>query len=77
MGVTERDRSLCDGQGCLVVLRVLSAREGSERRERIDRLGLWDGAPGSTAPSFDLVRTVCGPVCCLQAVCTRVLAHLH
>jgi hypothetical protein len=59
MGVTERDRSLCDCQGCLVVPGVRSDREVSERRERIDSSGLGDGAPGSTSPSLDLVRTVC------------------
>jgi hypothetical protein len=61
MGVTARDRSLCDGQGCLVVPGVRSDHEVSELRERIDRSELWDGAPGSTSHSLDLIRTVCCP----------------
>jgi hypothetical protein len=55
MGVTARDRSLCDCQGCLVVPSVRSDREVSELRERIDSAGLWDGAPGSTSHNGDLL----------------------
>src|SRR6266849_3327848 len=55
MGVTERDRSLCDCQGCLVVPSVRSNREVSELRGLIDSSGMWDGAPGSTSHSGDLL----------------------
>ena len=48
MDVTERDRSLFDGQGCLVVLSVRSEHAVSELHGRIDSAGLWDGAPDST-----------------------------
>jgi|RhiMetdeSRZDD1v2_1073273.scaffolds.fasta_scaffold286020_2 hypothetical protein len=59
MDVTERDRSLFDGQGCLVVLSVRSEHAVSELHGRIDSAGLWDGAPDSTSHSLDLVRTLC------------------
>ena len=55
MDITERDRSRFDYQGCLVVPGVRSDREVSELCELIDSAGLWDGAPGSTSHSGDLL----------------------